>query len=66
MTGPSLLSAVMSRPLASAGVLGMITARPGTWANMACRLWECCAAWPQPRPMIARIVSGTLSLPPDM
>jgi len=36
--------ALLSRPLASAGVAGMTTVRPGTAANHTSRLCECWAA----------------------
>src|SRR5664279_1818191 len=37
------MAAFMS-PLASYGVAGSATLRPGTWLTQACRLWLCCAA----------------------
>src|SRR5262249_49801265 len=65
-TGLSSSILAISRPLASCGVEGMTTLSPGTCANQACKLWECCGPWPQPRPMIIRSVIGTLDWPPNM
>ena len=53
-------------PLASAGVAGMTTLRPGTCANHASRDCECCAAAPVPEPPGARSTMGTLAAPPSM
>ena len=56
----------VSRPLASAGVLGMTTLSPGTWASHASRVWEWVAPDPIPPNTAVRRVSGTWSSPPDM
>ena len=44
----------------------MTTLMPGTWANQASRLCECCAAAPVPEPAGARMTSGTCAAPPSM
>ena len=56
----------VSRPLASAGVLGTTTLSPGTWASHASRVWEWVAPDPIPPNTAVRRVSGTWSSPPDM
>ena len=55
-----------SSPLASAGDDGMTTLSPGTCANQASSMSECCAPVPLPAPVAVRIVIGTLVSPPDM
>ena len=65
MTGLSDRIAVFSRPLASYGVDGMTTSRPGTWANQASRLCEWVAA-SCPQPAGVRITRGTLAWLPNM
>ena len=65
-TGLSSRIAVFSRPLASAGVDGIATFRPGMWLTHACRLWLCCAADRRVAPSVVRSTSGTRRLPPDM
>src|SRR2546422_1758188 len=65
-TGFSSRIALLMSPLASCGVAGATTFKPGTWQNHASRLCECwaanwCAAEPGPR-----ITIGTQSCPPDM
>jgi hypothetical protein len=55
-----------SRPLASRGVLGATTFRPGTCTNQASRLAECCAAAPVPAPAGVRSTRGTCAFPPNM
>ena len=54
------------RPLASCGVEGCTTLRPGTWANQASSDWLCWAAAPVPEPAGKRMTSGTEILPPSM
>ena len=66
ITGFGSASAVGSIHLASDGVAGAITLRPGTWANQPSRLWECCAASWRPAPVVVRTTNGTLNWPPDM
>ena len=66
ITGLSSRTAVLISPLASAGVDGMATLRPGMWDVHACRLCECCAAADLPAPSVARMVSGTFACPPDI
>ena len=58
--------AVFSRPLASSGVEGTATFRPGTWVNMASSECECWADswWPAPPGM--RMTMGTSTCPPNM
>jgi len=55
-----------SIPEANTSFTGMTTRSPGTCANHDCRLCECCGPWPQPRPIIMRITSGTRPRPPNM
>jgi hypothetical protein len=50
----------------SAGVEGMTTFRPGTWATQASSDWECCAAAFRYPPIVVLRVSGTVSWPPVM
>ena len=54
----------LSRPLASAGEAGTAILRPGTFMNHASGLCECCAAAEPGAPLVTRMVSGTLALPP--
>ena len=66
ITGSSSRMALLSRPLASYGVEGATTLRPGTLAYQASSDCECCAeSWwaapPGPRKTI-----GILNWPPDM
>ena len=56
--------AAVSMPFMSDGVVGAMTFSPGMWVKFENRLLECCAPCPQPRPMMVRTTSGTLSLPP--
>src|SRR3546814_6932328 len=59
--------ALSSSPLASYGVLGITTLRPGTCANHASSDCECCAPKPpMPPPTIMRITIGTCVAAPDM
>jgi hypothetical protein len=46
--------AVLSRPLASVGVLGITTFIPGAWENQASRDWVCWAALARPAPDMVR------------
>src|SRR3989304_3743032 len=57
-TGSSSRMALLSSPLASAGVAGVTTLSPGTWANIASRFCEWVeAGWgPPPRPLPAEHV----------
>ncbi len=66
ITGLSSRIAALSRPFASAGVLGTATSSPGTCRYIASRQWECVGPswWPAPCGM--RIVSGTFTWPPNM
>ena len=47
-------------------VAGTATRNPGRCANHECKLFECCGPCPQPRPTMARMVTGILDLPPDL
>src|SRR5918994_2015839 len=66
MTGLSPRIAAESRPLASNGVDGIATTRPGMCAKSASRLCECCAPRRTPPPETIRITSGMLGVPPIM
>ena len=66
MTGSSSRMADFSKPLASAGVAGVTTLSPGTWAYHASNAWECCAASWSAAPLGPRITIGTPTWPPDM
>ncbi len=57
-TGSSRCSAVLIRPLVSAGVAGMATFRPGISANHDSMTLLCCAP-PNAIPFVARITIGT-------
>ena len=59
MTGFSPKMASSRRPFASKAVAGIATLMPGTCANHACRLFECCGPCPQPRPTMARMTIGS-------
>ena len=65
-TGLASSIADSNSPLASCGVDGCTTLRPGTCANHASRLWLCCPAAPVPEPPGSRTTIGTLALPPNM
>ena len=65
-TGPSSRIAAFRRPLASYGVEGSATLRPGTCATQAWRLWLCWAAERRVAPSVVRTVSGAFRRPPDM
>src|SRR5438445_107569 len=65
-TGLSSRIAVFRRPLASYGVDGNTTFKPGIWENQACSDCECCAADRRVAPRVARMTMGTFHLPPDM
>src|SRR5438093_12339596 len=58
-TGLSSRMAVFKSPLASYGVEGSATFRPGTWQNQACSDWQCCAADRRVGPHVARMTLGT-------
>ena len=66
ITGLSSRMAAFSRPLASAGVEGTATSRPGTCRKSASKQCECVGPswWPAPWGM--RTTSGTLTWPPNM
>jgi hypothetical protein len=66
ITGLSSRIAVIRQPLASCGVLGATTRRPGICMKYEWNAWLCCAPCPQLRPMIARITSGTRWAPENM
>ncbi|OGK81944.1 MAG: hypothetical protein A2X52_17115 [Candidatus Rokubacteria bacterium GWC2_70_16] len=66
MTGLSSRMLWISAPLASWGVEGATTLRPGTCMNSACSPWECWAPCPQLLPMMERTTMGTETEPPDM
>ena len=65
-TGLSSRMAVFISPLASYGVDGRATLRPGMWLTQACSDCECWAAERRVAPSVVRKTMGTLSLPPDM
>src|ERR671919_2957166 len=54
------------RPRTSSGVDAKTTFRPGTCTNQASSCCACCAPGDQPAPPCVRIVSGTLTWPPDI
>src|SRR5919205_1082868 len=65
MTGLSSRIADFNKPLASAGVDGVTTFRPGMWQNHASRLWLCWAALPRPaRPPRASLSRTPVPVPP--
>src|SRR4051812_2918022 len=66
MTGLSSWIADHRRPRTSVGVEAKTTLRPGTCTSHASSCWACCAPGDQPAPPCVRMVSGTLSCPPDM
>src|SRR5213594_3338598 len=68
-TGLSSRMALLRRPLASAGVAGMTTLSPGTWAYQLSNDWECWApSWRvfdtavEFRPVKIQIVSTSAEL----
>jgi hypothetical protein len=65
-TGSSLRIELLSRPLASYGVLGITTRMPGVLTNQDSIECECWAAFCVPPPPGARIVSGIRHWPPNM
>ena len=65
-TGSSERIALLSRPLASAGVAGRITVRPGTWAYQASSRCEWVAARQPAIPELPRNTIGTANWPPLM
>ena len=66
MTGLSSLIDDQSIPRASSGVDGNATFSPGTCTSHASSCCACCAPGDQPAPPCVRIVSGTVTCPPDM
>ena len=64
--GSSSSMQAVSRPLASAGVLGHTTLMPGVCINHASSDCECCAPKDRPAATTVLIVRGTPVLPPDM
>lgn len=56
----------VSRPIASAGVLGTTTFKPGMCASQLSRVWEWVAPEPMPPNTAVRTVSGMARRPPDM
>ena len=63
-TGSVPARARLSMPLASYGVAGKYTFRPGMWATMEVQSWECCA--PYLEPTETRSTRGMVSTPADM
>jgi hypothetical protein len=66
ITGLSSRIALFSRPLASFGLEGITTTRPGRWANQLSKACECCAATCAAAPDGPRITMGQRIWPPDM
>ena len=66
ITGSSERIALLSIPLASAGVPGSITIRPGIWAYQASSRCECVAARQPAMPELPRKTIGTANWPPLM
>ena len=65
-TGSSERMALLSSPLASAGVPGRITVRPGIWAYQASSRCEWVAARQPAIPELPRKTIGTANWPPLM
>ena len=66
-TGLSSRMALLSSPLASAGVAGVTTLRPGMCAYQLSNAWECCARELERRAAgAAEDHAGTPTCPPDM
>ena len=65
-TGSSERMALLSRPLASAGVAGRTTVRPGTCAYQASSRCEWVAARQPAIPELPRKTIGTVNWPPLM
>ena len=63
-TGSSLASADAINPLASWGVAGYSTLRPGMWATSAVQSCECCA--PYLLPTEQRSTTGSFRIPADI
>ena len=63
-TGSVPRRAEFIRPLASYGVAGKTTFRPGMWAHMLVQSWLCWA--PYLEPTETRSTTGIFSRPPDM
>ena len=64
MTGSVPLRADSIRPLASQGVAGKQTFRPGMWAHRAVQSWLCWA--PYLEPTDTRTTTGIFRMPADM
>src|SRR5437899_488333 len=64
--GSADLGAPATEPLASAGVEGATTFRPGTAIAQFSRLWECCAPKREPPPFAVLITSGSDTWPSVM
>ena len=58
--------AVLSMPLASSGVVGASTIRPGIMPYSTSKLCECCEDSWWPAPPGIRITIGTPTSPPNM
>jgi hypothetical protein len=58
--------ALLSSPLASAGVEGSTILRPARCIHIEYGLCECCAASPMPPPVEQRYVTGKSAWPPNM
>ena len=56
----------MSRPLASYGLDGTTTLRPGMWVKIGYSACECWAAARSPAPYMVRTTTGVTALPPNM
>ena len=63
ITGLLSRMADLSRPLASRGVVGITTFRPGTWATHASSIWEWCGPMPISTATLVRITIGMLNTP---
>jgi hypothetical protein len=66
ITGLSSRMALLSSPLASAGVAGITTLSPGMWAYQLSNAWECCEASCNADPPGPRNTAGTPTWPFDM
>ena len=66
MTGLSSRMAALSRPLASAAVVGTATSSPGTCRYMASSECECVGPSWCPAPCGMRMTIGTLTWAPNM
>ena len=66
ITGSRSRIASISRPLASYGLEGSTTFRPGMWVKIGYSACECCAAAFMPAPYMVRMTIGVSALPPNM